>query len=124
MTQYLAFFEFGKNCVGVVFPDIPSVITSGKNYEEAYENALQALSLFAETEKLPKAQSFEEIKNNWADFKEWKNYDFITSYVPVISNKTKTKRINITLSESLITRLDRITDNRSGFIEKTLNKVV
>lgn len=124
MKQYLAFFELGKNCVGVVFPDIPSVITSGKNYEEAYKNALQALSLFAETEKLPKARSFEEIKNNWAEFKEWKNYDFITSYIPVVSNKTKTKRINITLSLGLITRLDKITDNRSGFIEKTLNRVI
>lgn len=95
---FCAFFELDKDYVGVVFPDIPSVITSGKNYEEVYKNALQALSLFAETEKLPKARSFEEIKNNWADFKEWKNYDFITSYIPVILNKTKTKRINITLS--------------------------
>ena len=121
MKQYLALFELGEKSVGVVFPDLPNVITTGKNYEQAFKNAILALSFYAEEEKLPKESSLEEIRKNWQDWELWKNkYNFIASYVPVISNKTKTKRINITLSESLISHLDAVTDNRSGFIEQTL----
>jgi len=122
MKKYVALFEIDKDSVGVVFPDIPGLISSGIDFQDAVKNAHKALALYAEDdETMPNPRSLEQIKRNWPDWKDWeKNYDFIVGFVDLLPIKAKNKRINITLAEDLLIRIDSITDNRSGFIDSVL----
>lgn len=119
MKKYIALFEFGKNSVGVVFPDLPGLTSAGDDYADALRNAHEALSLYADGEKhMPKPRTLEQIKAEWSDWKNWeREYDFTVGLVDLLPLKVKNKRINITLPEDLLNRIDSITDNRSGFID-------
>lgn len=122
MKKYVALFEFGENSVGVVFPDLPGLTSVGDNYADAVRNAHEALSLYADGEKrMPAPRTLEQIKSEWADWGEWeKEYEFTVGLVDLLPLKAKNKRINITLPEDLLNRIDSITDNRSGFIDSAL----
>ena len=126
MKSYIALFEMNKGSVGVVFPDLPGVISVGKDFQDAQQNAHEALSLYADGEKkLPKPRSLEQIRQEWPDWKEWENnYNFVVGLVDLLPIKQKNKRINITLSTDLLVRIDNITDNRSGFIDSALRTVL
>lgn len=126
MKSYIALFEMNKGSVGVVFPDLPGVISVGNDFQDAQRNAHEALSLYADGEKkLPKPRSLEQIRQEWPDWKEWENnYNFVVGLVDLLPIKQKNKRINITLSTDLLVRIDNITDNRSGFIDSALRTVL
>lgn len=126
MKSYIALFEMNKGSVGVVFPDLPGVISVGNDFQDAQRNAHEALSLYADGEKkLPKSRSLEQIRQEWPDWKEWENnYNFVVGLVDLLPIKQKNKRINITLSTDLLVRIDNITDNRSGFIDSALRTVL
>ena len=126
MKSYVALFEMNKGSVGVVFPDLPGVISVGDDFQDAQRNAHEALSLYADGEKkLPKPRSLEQIRQEWPDWKEWENnYNFVVGLVDLLPIKQKNKRINITLSTDLLVRIDNITDNRSGFIDSALRTVL
>ena len=80
MRNYIALFETDEKAdnVGVVFPDLPGCFSAGKNFEEAFLNAHEAVSAYLEGKACPKARSLEEIKDEWEDWQEWKN-NFISS---------------------------------------------
>ena len=126
MKSYVALFEMNKGSVGVVFPDLPGVISVGDDFQDAQRNAYEALALYADGEKkLPKPRTLEQIKQEWPDWKEWENnYNFVVALVDLLPIKQKNKRINITLSTDLLVRIDNITDNRSGFIDSALRTVL
>ncbi len=44
MKQYYALFKKTKNAIEVEFPDLDGCFTFGKDWDEAYENALDALA--------------------------------------------------------------------------------
>ena len=44
MRQYYAIFRKSKNAVDVEFPDLEGCVTFGKDWDEAYENAIDALA--------------------------------------------------------------------------------
>lgn len=126
MKSYIALFEMNKGSVGVVFPDLPGVISVGDNFQDAQRNAHEALALYADGEKkLPKPRTLEQIKQEWPDWKEWENnYNFVVGLIDLLPIKQKDKRINITLSTDLLVRIDNITDNRSGFIDSALRTIL
>ena len=126
MKSYIALFEMNKGSVGVVFPDLPGVISMGNDFQDAQRNAHEALALYADGEKkLPKPRSLEQIRQEWPDWKEWENnYNFVVGLVDLLPIKQKNKRINITLSTDLLVRIDSITDNRSGFIDSALRTIL
>lgn len=126
MKSYIALFEMNKGSVGVVFPDLPGVISVGDNFQDAQRNAHEALALYADGEKkLPTPRTLEQIKQEWPDWKEWENnYNFVVGFIDLLPIKQKNKRINITLSTDLLARIDNITDNRSGFIDSTLKTIL
>ena len=35
MKSYIALFEMNDGCVGVVFPDLPGLISAGDNFQDA-----------------------------------------------------------------------------------------
>ena len=44
MRRYYALFRSTKNVVEVEFPDLAGCVTFGKDWDEAYENAIDALA--------------------------------------------------------------------------------
>lgn len=125
MLKYIALFETDEKAdgVGVIFPDIPECISSGKNYEEAFKNAHEILAYIldekkAAGEKLPKPRSMEQIMKTWEDWKEWKeNYNFTASYVSYLP-VAKPKKYTVYIDSALMERIDEVTDNRSAFLSK------
>jgi predicted RNase H-like HicB family nuclease len=121
MEKYIALVEEDGGNYGVVFPDLPGVVSAGTSFDDAVKNAHEIVAYCAQTRKLPKPRSLEEIEKSWKDWQEWKkNYHFVVTYVSVIPVTTKARRINIVMDEGLLARLDRVTKNRSEFINKVV----
>jgi len=108
---------------GVEFPDIPGCISAGDTLDEAIANAHEALEgymefLFEEGDPVPEAGSIDDHRKN-PDYagRVWALVDFdITPYLG------KSQKINVTLPERLIKRIDEIVSSnprygsRSGFL--------
>jgi predicted RNase H-like HicB family nuclease len=128
MKSYIAFFEQDdetKN-FGVVFPDLPGCVSAGRTYEEAFQMAHEALSLYADgNDKMPEPRTLEEIKSHWEYWHEWKkNYTFYISEIALYSLKSRFKKFNISMDERLVTRIDRVTKNRSAFITQAVEQLL
>jgi len=126
MKRYIALIEEGKNNYSAVFPDVPGVITTGKTYEEIIKNAHEALALHLDgEEKLPAERSLAQIKETWKDWKEWqKDGNFTVTYIDLLTAQAKRKRINITIDENILARIDKRTRNRSEFIAKAVENAL
>lgn len=124
MEKYIALVEEDGGNYGVVFPDLPGIVSAGTSFDDAVKNAHEIVAYYAQTAsvaKLPKPRTLEQIEKNWEDWQEWKdNYHFVITYISVIPVTTKSRRINIVMDEGLLARLDRVTKNRSEFINKVV----
>ena len=118
--EYIALLEYDEEAsvFGVVFPDLPGCFSGGKDFDEAFRMAHEALSLYAEDEPdLPQPRTLEQIKAEWADWAEWeKEYNFYLAKIALYPLKPATKKFNISLDERLVRKIDRVTNNRSAFI--------
>jgi predicted RNase H-like HicB family nuclease len=125
MEKYIALVEEDNDNFGVVFPDLPGIISAGTSFDDAVKNAHEILAYYAQTAEMPKPRNLEQIEKTWEDWQEWKdNYHFVVTYISVIPVTTKTRRINIVMNEELLTRLDRVTKNRSEFISKVVERAL
>jgi predicted RNase H-like HicB family nuclease len=126
MKEYIALFEYveGEQGVGVVFPDLPGCVSSGKDFDEAFKSAHEALSLYAENEKsLPEPRTLEDIREQWQDWEEWDTtLTFVIGKVAYYSLKPKTRKFNISIDERLVQHIDKITNNRSAFIVEAIEQ--
>jgi predicted RNase H-like HicB family nuclease len=131
MKNYVALFEVvpGTDGYGVVFPDFPGCISAGDTYEEALRMAHEALSghvlcMKKDGDPIPEPRTLAEIQATWEDWNEWNtDYTFIVGYVALLPLKT-TKRVNVVLEESLLTRIDQVTNNRSAFISEAAKRLL
>jgi predicted RNase H-like HicB family nuclease len=136
MKNYVALFETvpgtggpGSAGYGVVFPDFPGCISAGDTYEEALRMAHEALSghvacMKKDGDPVPEPRTLAEIKATWEDWNEWNaDYEFVVGYVTLLPLKT-TKRVNVVLEESLLTRIDQVTNNRSAFISEAAKRLL
>ncbi len=125
MLKYIALFETDEEVddIGVIFPDVPGCFASGKNYAEAFRNAHEALAahldwLKREGESIPEPRSFEKIKREWEDWKDWeKGGNFMVvpiSYIP----ESKPSKYTVYMNSALMAKIDEVTDNRSAFLSK------
>ncbi len=131
MKNYIALFEEnGKGGYGVVFPDFPGLISAGDNYDDAVRMAHEGLSghvavMVADGEPIPEPRSLEQIKREWEDWAEWeKEYKFVVGYVTLLPLKTRAKRVNVMIDEYLLSRIDRVTDNRSAFLSEAARRML
>jgi hypothetical protein len=110
----------------VVFPDLPGCFSTGDDFEDAMRMAHEALSLYADSgEPLPEPRTLEQVKKEWGDWDDWeKHYTFYIGQVALYPLKTKIKRFNISLDEGLVSRIDRITSNRSSFIAEAVERLL
>jgi len=125
MKRYIALIEEEGGNYGVVFPDLPGVTSSGRDFDEAVRNAHEILAYVSKTQVLPKPRTLEQVEATWEDWREWKeNYDFVITSIQVLPVSTRAKRINIIIDEELLARVDSVAKNRSEFISKALEVVL
>ena len=119
MTAYIGLIRKEKNSnYGVEFPDFPGCVTAAKTLAEAHTMAQQALNahlqfMAEDGDVIPKPSSLEEIMQKKA------NKDTVAIMVEAI-NPYAVKRVNITLREDILEKIDRFARSqgmtRSNFL--------
>lgn len=103
---------------GVTIPDLPGCFSASSSVESAVGEAKEAIEchiegLLQDGESLPKVRPVEEHKSNpeFADVYCWVMID-----VDLSKLGGKAKRVNITLPERILSKIDAFTSNRSRFL--------
>jgi predicted RNase H-like HicB family nuclease len=108
---------------GVDFPDFPGCISAGTTLDEARRMAQEALELHVggmieDGEALPVGSSLETI------MADPENADAVAFVVTVPDAADRTVRVNITLPERLLRRIDERAKNRSAFLARAAEKAL
>jgi len=124
--EYIAVIHKDKNSdYGVVFPDFLGCITSGSTLEEVKNMAEEALQfhidgMLEDKEELPESSTLDNIKAQYPDAEV---FLVISAKIPAIA-----KRINITIDEKLLRKLDKYLeehgDNRSHFFAESIKEKI
>jgi predicted RNase H-like HicB family nuclease len=113
-----------KSNFGVEFPDFPGCISAGETLDQAVAGAKEALELHIEgiledAEALPEPKDFSVIRKQSAT----------KGAIPVLIDvliPRRSKRINITMDEGLLEKVDEVASNRgttrSGFLAEAVRK--
>ena len=118
----------GDGGYGVVFPDFPGCVTVGDTVEEAQGNAIEALCLHVEGmiedgEALPEPSRIDVSLPDWLDPQDVEGA--VRMLVP-IEIGGKAVRVNITMDDGLLARLDRVASvrgvSRSGALGDAARK--
>ncbi|TPK82995.1 type II toxin-antitoxin system HicB family antitoxin [Mesorhizobium sp. B2-4-17] len=128
MKQYIGLIhrDVGSD-FGVSFPDFPGVITAGRNLDEARLMAEEALALHIEGliedgDAIPEPSSLEAVMADAV------NRDGVAILVAAKTEARKTVRINVTLPDDVLQRIDAFAEahgyTRSGFLAKAAEKVM
>lgn len=123
--EYIAVIMKDKHSdYGVVFPDFLGCISAGETIEEAKNMAEEALqfhvdSMIEDGEDLPVPSTLDQVKKKYK-----KAIIFLMISVRI---QTKVTRINITIDEKLLRKLDRYIanhygENRSAFFSKAIEQ--
>lgn len=120
MRQYIALIHKDADSdFGVSFPDLPGLATAGTDLDDARQMAAEALALHiegmeADGEAIPEPSSLEAIMANR------ENRDAVAILVPAPAKAAKSVRVNVTLPEDELKRIDRLAEERgltrSGFL--------
>ncbi|MDM9628937.1 type II toxin-antitoxin system HicB family antitoxin [Rhizobium sp. S152] len=106
---------------GVSFPDFPGAVTAGATLDEAREMAEEALAfhvegLIEDGETLPQPSSLETVMANP------ENKDGVAVLVSLKAASSRAVRINVTLPEDVLARIDAVAAaaglSRSAFLAK------
>ncbi len=111
---------------GVSVPDLPGCFSAGSTFDEALDSVREAIlchieGLFQDHETLPAPLLIDEHMHNpdYSDVFSWAAVE-----VDISTLSGKTKRVNITMPESILSRIDEVADNRSAFLaEAALEKM-
>ncbi len=124
--NYIAVIRKNKSSdYAVIFPDFPTCITAGKTLDEAQIMAEEALQfhidgMIEDNDEIPNPSSFDSVK---AKYKK-------TEIFLVIPIKTPSKatRINITVDEKFLRKLDKyletLDESRSSFFVSAAKRVM
>lgn len=106
---------------GVSFPDFPGLITAGETLDDARQMAEEALAFHVEGlvedgETIPEPSSLDVIMTEPA------NREAVAILVALKGQGAKAVRLNITLPEDILSRIDRFAAanglSRSGFLAR------
>ncbi|KGE01215.1 type II toxin-antitoxin system HicB family antitoxin [Rhizobium sp. YS-1r] len=122
MSNYIGLIhkEAGSD-YGVSFPDFPGVVTAGSTLDEARQMAEEALAFHVEGmaedgEAVPEPSSLEGVMSDPA------NRDGVAILVSLKTQAAKAVRINVTLPEDVLQRIDTFAEasglSRSGFLAR------
>jgi predicted RNase H-like HicB family nuclease len=124
MTSYIGLIRKDADSdFGVDFPDFPGCISAGATLDEARHMAEEALELHVagmieDGEALPVPSSLEAI------MADPDNADAVAFVVTVPDAADRTVRVNITLPERLLRRIDARAKNRSAFLARAAAKAL
>ena len=124
MTSYIGLIRKDADSdFGVDFPDFPGCVSAGDTLDEARRMAQEALELHVggmveDGEKLPAASSLEAIMANP------ENADAVAFLITLPDLADRTVRVNITLPERLLRRIDERAKNRSAFLARAAEKAL
>lgn len=111
-STYLGVVERGKHGFGVFFPDVPGCVSCGDSLFTAMENGERALA--AHIELL--AQEGEQIPESSAEVAVDDDLDVASYFIAHVELPGRTVRLNVTMDEGLVARIDRVARNRSAFL--------
>ncbi len=123
MATVVALVHKSDAAYGVSFPDFPGATSGGATETEALQRARDGLALHVESmvkdgDPMPALRSLEELRAE-PEFSE----DFTEAAAVALVDVDmpgKSIRLNITLDETLVTRIDRrakaVGETRSGFL--------
>jgi len=120
MTQYIALLhKNGRKGYGVSFPDFPGCVSAGSTVEDALREAAEALALHVDGmredgDRIPKPRGMEAIRHAKEDWVELQ--DAIIATVPLMPPQGKSLRVQVTIDERLLARIDAVAKNRSAFL--------
>lgn len=127
MAAYIALIRKERGSVfGVEFPDFPGCISAGDSLDEAVANAKEALELHIEGllqdgEAIPEPSGLELIRARHGE----EGAVPVLIEVPVVRRK---RRINITMDEGLLQRVDAVAASRgttrSGYLAEAARKAL
>ncbi|OHV84434.1 type II toxin-antitoxin system HicB family antitoxin [Rhizobium sp. LCM 4573] len=122
MTNYIGLIHKDADSdFGVSFPDFPGVVTAGSSLDEARRMAEEALAFHVEGmiedgEAIPEASSLESVMADTA------NREAVAILVTLKTPASKAVRINVTLPEDVLERIDAYASkrglSRSGFLAR------
>jgi predicted RNase H-like HicB family nuclease len=124
MHQYIALIHKDSDSdFGVGFPDFPGCFSAGEDLDEARAMAEEALDLHiegmvAEGIPVPEPSSLEEV------MADRENRNAVAVLVPGPTVKSRVVRVNVTLPEVLLKRIDAAADNRSAFLAEAARKAL
>lgn len=111
-ATYLGVIELGEKGFGVFFPDIPGCVSAGGSLFEAMANGEQALA--AHIELL--VQEGEEVPEASTEVSVAEDIEVASYFLTHVELPGKSVRLNITMDEGLVARIDRVASNRSAFL--------
>ena len=124
MAAYIALIrKEAGSAFGVDFPDFPGCISSGATLDEALRGAREALTLhmkgmLQDGEEIPAPSTLDALID------DEHNRDAVPTFVVVPEAKGRAVRINITIDESLLEKLDEAAArqgfSRSGFLAEAI----
>ena len=128
MRAYIALIHKDEGSdYGVSFPDLPGCMTAGETLDEAHRFAAEALALHLQGmgqdgEAVPEPSSLEAI------MRDPDNQQGVAILVPAPPSKVRSIRVNVTLPEDVLERVDAYAEDhgytRSGFLAKAANRVI
>jgi predicted RNase H-like HicB family nuclease len=124
MTSYIGLIRKDADSdFGVDFPDFPGCISAGATFDEARHMAQEALELhlagmIEDGEALPVPSSLEAI------MADPESADAVAFLISVPDAADGTVRVNITLPERLLRRIDERAENRSAFLARAAEKAL
>jgi predicted RNase H-like HicB family nuclease len=124
MTNYIALIrkEIDSD-FGVEFPDFPGCVSAGATLDEARRMAQEALELhaagmIADGGELPAPSSLDAI------MAAEENREAVALLVSLPQTGDRVVRVNITLPERLLRRIDERATNRSAFLARAAEKAL
>ncbi|MFD2058801.1 type II toxin-antitoxin system HicB family antitoxin [Mesorhizobium calcicola] len=128
MKQYIGLIhKDAESDFGVSFPDFPGVVTAGKDLDDARVMAEEALAfhvegLVGDGEAIPEPSSLAEVMASAV------NRDGVAILVGVKTEVKKAVRVNVTLPDDVLQRIDAFAEahgyTRSGFLAKAAEKAM
>ena len=97
---------------GAEFPDFPGCFSAADELKDLTGNLQEAVEVYFEGEDLdiPSPSRLEDLKG------KYKGGFWLMADIDLNRISSKTKRINVTMSQVVLSRIDRATDNRSRFL--------
>lgn len=111
---YPAIIERAGQAYSVYFPDLPGCTSAGATPQDAALNAEEALA----GHLLECARQHDEVADpsDISDLEHDPEVDEVARVLVRAERPGKTVRVQITLDEGLVAAIDRVANNRSGFL--------